>query len=678
MKKLLYLQILLIFQYSVSQDFRFGKVSKEELVETTHAIFPEANAAILYKNQDIRFSYVQDVGFRQENEIFQRIKIYNKEGFDYATKLIRLFVNSQGPSSNNEEIIGLKAVTYTLVNGKIEADKLKKEGVFEEETNKFWKTIKFTMPNIQEGCIIEFEYTIQSQLTGIDDIEFQQMIPINKLDFRLKTPEYFQYKKLLNPRAIYTPKLSTSTVNESFSITTKERPQSQIPGFRGTGNATFTSSEVKFKSDVISSNLIDIPPLKNEEYVDNLSNYQAKLIMELDFIKYPNETSKSFSTNWEQVTKIIYDDQDFGAQLNKKGYFDDDLDQLLTGISDPVQKASLIFNHVKSKVKWNDYHGYMCDLGVSKAYKSGEGNSADINLMLISMLSYAGLEAHPILVSTKNNGIPLLPTRTGFNYVICGVVIDSNTFLLDATQKFTTANILPVKSLNWLGRLIRDDKTSEWVELTPVSPSKETVSLNVKLKSDLSAEGKVRAHYTEYQAFSMRNRYENVSNQQIIERLEKDKGELRVSNLEIDKLYDVTQPITQTYEFSVQNAMEDIGGKLYFSPLFFLSPKESPFREDNRNYPIDFVYPISDKYMVNIMLPEGYVIDTLPGNSKMEFNSTEGAFSYLARENGSMLQITISMDLNKAVILAKDYEQFKQFYQFMIEKQTEKVVLKKV
>jgi len=673
MKNLFVLAFLLTVSYlSTAQDFRFGKVSKEELMETSHPDFPEANAAVLYKKQNIRFIFRQGEGFVQENEVFERIKIYNKEGFDLATHLIRMYSNSEGSTANDEHIYGLKGVTYTLVDGKIEEDKLRKDGIFEERTNKFWKTTKFTMPNIKEGCIVEYEYTVQSPNIGIDDILFQKMIPVNKLDLTVMTPEYFQYKALLNPKAAYVPKLSTSSKNDSFSYSSKHDV-----GSNTVKRTQFSQSNVDFRVDIVQANLEGIPPLKDEEFVDNLFNYQAKLIMELNMIKYPNEPVRPLSTTWEKVTKIIYDDPDFGSQLNKKGYYDTDVDALLSGISDPMQKAEMIFNHVKSKVKWNDYHGYTVDNGVSKAYKDGVGNSADINLMLVSMLRYAGLDANPILVSTKNNGIPLLPTRSGFNYVICGMSLDNSMVLLDATQKFTAPNILPLKSLNWMGRLIRKDESSEWITLTPTQSSRETVSLNFKLNTDLSAAGKVRNQFTNYQAFVKRERNDNFSNDQLIENLERDKGELEVSNFEMLNFKDSSQPLLQSYEFNLQNAIEEIGEKLYVSPLLFLSPKENPFKEDKREYPIDFVYPISDKYVVNIMLPEGYVVDNLPQNTKLEFNGSEGGFTYLIQENGSMLQLSISVDINKALILSDHYEQFKKFYQLMIEKQSEKIVLKK-
>ena len=89
-----------------------------------------------------------------------------------------------------------------------------------------------------------------------------------------------------------------------------------------------------------------------------------------------------YSTDWNSVVKTIYEYDDFGPELNKTGYFEDDLKKLLEGKNTPEEKILVILNHVKSNVKWNDYFGYDCDNGVRKAYKEKTGNIADINLML--------------------------------------------------------------------------------------------------------------------------------------------------------------------------------------------------------------------------------------------------------------------------------------------------------
>jgi len=669
MKFVFYIACVFTIHLTIAQDYKFGKVSKEELLETSDPTDPEANATVLYRSQEIKFEYIESKGFVQKNDIHERIKIYNKDGFDQATKVIKLYNES---NELKESLTGFKAYTYNLEGNKIIDDKLKSDGIFEEETNKYWLTTKFTMPNIKEGCVIEYKYTIQSELIRLDDIEFQQEIPIRKLDLNIEIPEYYVYQKYLNTKAFYYPKLNESSKYKEFDFTYRLE---QKAGERALSQKVENKQKVRL--NIIEANETNIPALKNETHVSNIDNYRAIMKMDLSSIHYPDQVRRNFTTNWEKVTKTIYESNDFGEQLKKSGYFSDDLSSAIAGATNPIEQTYNIFNFVKTKVKWNGLHGYYADLGVRQSYKQGVGNVADINLILNAMLREAGLDANPVLVSTKDNGIPVFPTRSGFNYVICAVKLKEGLVLLDASRNFTSLNVLPVKALNWQGRLIRKDGSSDWINLSVQEPSKEIVSLNIKLNTDLSATGKVRNQYTDYSALKYRNTFESYSKDDLIKEIESENGLLQVSNIEVEDLNIPIKPVLLSYEYELKEALEEIGGSYYFSPLLFLKIKETPFKLQTRNYPIDLDYPTSRKYMVNIMLPEGFQVESLPENQKLQYNSTEGEFTYLIRENGSMLQMIITLDLNNTLILPENYEQFKQFFELLVNKQAEKIVLKK-
>jgi len=127
------------------------------------------------------------------------------------------------------------------------------------------------------------------------------------------------------------------------------------------------------------------------------------------------------------------------------------------------EKVSAIFKHVQSRMNWNKHYSYYCYDGVKKAYQDKVGNSAEINLMLVSMLRQANLEANPVLISTRANGISLFPSSTAFNVVIASVVVDGKLVLLDATSKYATPGILPIRDLNWFGRLIKMTAPQKWL-----------------------------------------------------------------------------------------------------------------------------------------------------------------------------------------------------------------------
>lgn len=663
--------VLLIALNVQSQNFKFGKVSKAELTEKANPRDPSSNAAVLFKKESVRFDYRKGDGFIQIRTVHERIKIYNKAGFDWTTKKVRLY-NKQNSSSEN--LYKLKAYTYNLVDGKVKDDKLKNDGVFEEELNKFWKVKSFTMPNVKEGCVIEFTYEISSPFLAIDDLELQYTIPINVLDVSVKTPEYFIYNKVLNPQARYQPKIEESSSSKTQSSTST----SVSNGSLGSRNSETSVSQITINEKVILVNETNIPALQDEPFVDNLDNYKAKLKLELTAIKYPNEPYKNLSNSWDAVTKTIYKSDNFGNQLDKSGYYKDDIDTLIANAESNGQKVYVIYNYVKAKVKWNGYYGYSTDAGVRKAYKEGVGNAGDINLMLVSMLRYAGITANPVLISTKSHGVPLFPTRDGFNYVICFVEDGEVLSLLDATGENATFNTLPERDLNWKGRVIRENGSSTWIDLAPRRVSKDVTGLNIKLNSDFSAEGKVRSQKFDYVAKSYRDKYGDVSSESYIKVLEKDKGDLLISNLKVEGKDILLEPIKITYEYKMDNAVEEIGDKLYFSPLLFLVTQENPFKQEERKLPLDLMYPMSDKYMINVMLPEGYDVESLPENMALDFVDKTGEFKYRINQNGRFLQINIELNINTSFILPDNYTFFKQFFAQVVEKETEKIVLKKI
>ncbi|MGB5362327.1 MAG: transglutaminase, partial [Aureibaculum sp.] len=142
--------ILFIMLPSSAQDAKFGKVDKKDLMEKYYPSDSSANAAVLYKKRRSYFRYTQGQGFELVTEIHERIKIYNKEGYDWATKKISLY------QDGDNEKVSIKANTFNLVNGKIEKTKLSKSDIFDENVNKYWSRKKFTMPNLSEGCIVEW------------------------------------------------------------------------------------------------------------------------------------------------------------------------------------------------------------------------------------------------------------------------------------------------------------------------------------------------------------------------------------------------------------------------------------------------------------------------------------------------------------------------------------------
>tara|TARA_B110000967_G_C18861567_1_gene550261 strand:- start:57 stop:2072 length:2016 start_codon:yes stop_codon:yes gene_type:complete len=663
------LVVLFVCQIATTQNYKFGKVSKDELLEKFNPLDSSASATYLYKYRKTFFEYDQDRGFKLITEIHERVKIYNQEGFEYATKAIRLYKSN----SAQEKVTGLKAYTYNLTEGKVEDVKLKKDGIFKTEKSRYRNETKFTMPNIKEGSIVEYEYRITSPFYhNVDEFQFQHAIPIKKIEAQFQSPEYYSFKVNVKGYLPVIPKVE----KQRDKITFKYKNRYEGGSTSGV-KTTYSSSDLEFTKTVSFYNLVNIPALKEEPHVSNINNYRSSVKYELSYVHLPQSTIKYYSTTWEDVVKSIYKNSNFGTELDKSGYYDDDLDALIGTVSDPSKRVALIFDFVKSKVKWNEYYGILTSNGVKKAYKEQVGNVAEINLMLTSMLRYAKLTANPVLVSTRHNGIPLFPTREGYNYVISCVELPTGKVLLDATDKYSSPNILPYRVLNWEGRIIKKDGSSSLVNLYPEENSKNTSSLLVNLSEDGTIEGSYRGVKTNHSALSYREKYNNKNEDDFIEKLENKYKGLEISDFKVTNAVELTKPIMETYKFAKESQADIIGDKMYFSPLFFLRKKENPFKLEKREFPVDFGYPSSNGYRVSIRLPDGYKVESMPKAEAFALPNNLGSFKYILSQNETTMQLLIESKINTPIISSMDYEVLKLYFKQLIEKENQQIVLTK-
>ncbi len=659
--------ILLVAPKAISQEFKLGKVSVAELEQKVHPKDSAAPAAILYKKGVSRMEYDQNEGFCIITDVEARIKIYKKEGYEWANQNVWYY----NYTNLKERVFFSDAITYNLVNGKIEKTKLKSDGSFDEVLTKFRGVKKITMPNVKEGSVIEYHYSIRCPSDGIiRDWDFQTSIPVNYCEFKVAYPEYYVFKP--RQKGYIFPKITTTKNPKSITFTSKER---------GTGlvsKTEFYNDKLDYTETEVTYVAQDFPALKEESFVNNIDNYTSSIEHELSLTQFPNRPVKEYSTNWNSVVKTIYDYDDFGPELNKTGYFEEDLKKVLAGTNNQPEKILTIFNFVKANVKWNGYTGYSCDNGVKKAYKDKTGNTADINLMLTAMLRSAGLTANPVLVSTRSNGIALFPNRNAFNYVIAAVETPEGFILLDATDKFSTPNVLPFRTLNWLGRLIRKDGSSQEIDLMPHKTSNDIVFMNYDIDAEGKVSGKTRRQCTDYRAMLSRENFEKLKEEEYLEKLENNNRKIEVSEYSRTNEKELLSPTIETYSFKGNDLCEIIGGKIYVNPMLFFAQEKNPFKQDVREYPVDFGYPFQDKFNITIKIPDGFAVETLPTPVAYNMENNLGTFKFNILANDNVLQLMVINQINEAIITTEQYEMLKEYYKGMIAKQTEKIVLKRI
>lgn len=670
MKK--HIQIILFcflaLQIQNAQDFKLGKVTIEELEQTQHPKDAEAEAAFLFNNcyERIEYNTSSEGGWIKKTTVKAKIKIYKKEGLNWANVSVPFYNVTQ----QRETVTFSDTYTYNLINGKVVKTKLKNESKFEEKTNRFWSLTKITFPDVKEGSIIEYEYTINSPLVfQLTDWDFQKKIPVDYTEISINYPEYFVYKPHF--KGSISPVITKNARQFTQEFTTRE-----VLDPTRSQSTTAVTNTLDYREDQTKYVIKDLPALKEEPYVNNMANYSSSIVHELMQYRPRNGQIKNFSTDWETVVNKIYESEDFGGELKKSDYFEDDLARILEGKNGRDERLFAIFEFVKSKVKWNNFTGYSCNDGVKQAYKNNVGNVAEINLMLTAMLRHAGIDANPVLVSTRSHGIAFFPSQTAYNYVISAVEIENGLILLDATEPLSTPNILPVRVLNWFGRIIRKSGSSATVNLMPEQLSSENFNLMGSITSDAKFSGKMRKVINNHSAFSHRLNYLNKNKDSYVEFLENKYGSMNIKDFQIENDKNYYSPITETIDFEIENAADIINDKIFFSPMFFLKTKENPFKSEKREYPVDFTFPTESNYNIIITIPDGYAVESYPEQIKIAFENM-ATFTYLVNVSSNRIILKVSEVQKTPIVSSEYYETLKEYYQKMVDKQNEKIVLKK-
>ncbi|WP_163717246.1 DUF3857 domain-containing protein [Mangrovibacterium lignilyticum] len=686
MKKILYSLAglcLLFMQIEAKADgdqkIKFGKISMEEMTSTVCPIDSNAYAYYIFNKGQTDFRYAEstirsdDVSSSQKgfqlffNRHF-RIKILRKEGFDYGDFSIPLYVDG----GDKEKLIGFKAYTYTLENGKIEKTKLDNKDADIEETSEHVNTLKFAMPNLKEGCIIEVEYEIVSDfLFNLQEWYFQKSIPVMHSEYLVDIPEYFNYNQ--SQKGYFPINTETDRRQNKFTITYIQKDEGMLDGYKYTKDYDFTEYRYNYSAD-------EIPAFPNEKFLHTAENYLTKVEFELAYTKFPNSPMHSYTTTWENIDEKLNESYNFGRELNKTNHLSDAVAQLKSTGTTDVSLMGDALRYMQLNMNWNGSRGYYTSSSVPKAFKDGEGNVADINLNLVILLRELGFNAYPLILSTQDHGVILLgrPSLTRFNYVIAYVQVDDHYFLLDATDPNSFINLIPVRCLNDQGRII-GNTPEKWINLHSFQPYASKSYAVMQVDSSLNVRGKIKKRLAGYAAYSFKTDARKANSlDEFIETMEDKESKHTISDMEVPPIDSMGMNVQYSYSLEANDLVMDAGELIYFNtgidPFF----DENPFKLDERGFPVEFDYPISLQQSFSITLPPNLEISELPQTTTFQLPNSGGTFTYQCKSMAGILLINSAISIRKDIFLPTEYQELKQFIQAIIEKQNEMVVLKSI
>ena len=446
------------------------------------------------------------------------------------------------------------------------------------------------------------------------------------------------------------------------------------------GNQTFYNKGATFPTATVihKFGMNNVPAIKEEKFTTTLENHISRIDFQLSKIDFPGSPSQDVMRNWYAVSKDLLKDEDFAADISRNnGWLQDEM-KIVTGTASlPLDKAKKIFAYIRDNMTCTNHSSIYLSNPIKKVFQNKNGNVADINLLLTAALINQGLQAEPVLLSTRDNGKAndIYPVMSLLNYVICCLKIDDKEYYLDASHNKIGFGKLDEECYNGAARLINQD-LPRLIDLSADSVLEYKVT-NVFFINDAKEgfTGTVTTKLGDFESNHLREKLAKESKADYIKEMKKDYvGEIKMSDLEIDSLKSFEDPVTLKYNLT----MDTKDDMLYVDPIFAEAYKENPFKAAERNYPVEMPSTMNEVYILRMEIPEGYKVEEMPKSARVNLNENEGSFEYMISKSDNIIQLRSTVKLKKANFLTEDYQTLRDFFAYIVKKHSEQIVFKKI
>lgn len=631
MKKIA-LFLLLIFTKVNAQENNYSLtqvVTRQDIEQKIYSKDSTANALVIYEKG---YSYVDKSSFRLNTKISKKLKVFNKNGFKHAEITLPIYDNKKG---KKEKIKDINATIYNIENGKVIKTKLKNSDIIEEKYNDNYTLIKFAFPNVKEGSVINYSYTIDSPfMYKYKSWNFQDEIPKLYSEYNASIPGNWEYNtKLVGGKKLFHNK----------SKLEKKCLES------GSANANCVISTYIMK---------DIPAFINEDYMTSRDNYLARIEYELKTFRGFDGRVEHITKSWKTVDNEIKKDTDLGRELQKqsrvKGIFSNEITQY----NNPLDKAKAILKYVQKNYSWNEKFNLFENISVKNLLNEKSGSVGDINTLLYLLLKEYNIDVKPIILSTRSNGFitQIYPVLTDFNYLIVKADIDGKTYLLDATEDYLYFGQIPFRCLNQYGRELNFNSIGSLYNIEIKDMSLQTYSYELNLNSNNVIKGNVNYKSNGYHSLDSRKAYFRNPNS-YTEAYENEYNSIRFSDFNVTN----TQQTDDDFiiNFNIETTTDSVGNNIYLNPFLFKFFDENPFKLQERSYPIDFGFKDAYIYSIKINIDETYKISEIPKSLSLKLPQNKGSLLFSTQQAGNTVSMYFKLSFNETIYDSAYYEGLK-------------------
>lgn len=478
------------------------------------------------------------------------------------------------------------------------------------------------------------EYEVEGEMKGIFNLpEWQPVsapeIAVEKSSLTVITPKDYtlRYKQLLY----------------SGNVLTKEEKSAKIYQWQLNSEAAKPTEAYAPEWDNISTRVIIAPSL-------------------FEFGGYNGEMS-----SWENFGKFmlsLYSGRDIlPADIKAKVH------QLTDHLKTNREKTEVLYRFMQDNT-----HYISIQLGIGgwqpldAAYVASKkyGDCKALSNYMVALLKEAGIKANNVLIKAGEDETDILidfPSNQ-FNHVVVCVPGGKDTTWLECTSQTVAPGYMGSFTGNREALLVSENGST--IVRTPVYHKEDNLQIR-NIKAAIDDNGKLTAKVSTttsgLQQDDLHSLLHNSSPDEQKKRLQRI---FTLSNYEVpaftylENRESVLPSVNETLELVANDYASITGKRLFLRPNIVSTYTSKLAETEKRTNDIVYTYAFIDKDTVNITIPRGYQIESMPPPVKI--SNQFGAYSVTYKIEDSSILLLRHYERNAGTFPAKDYNSFVDFY----------------
>jgi len=579
---------------------------------------PGAAAALLYHADSI--TYVSD---SDQNEfLYNRIKVLTEGG------------KSQGdveiPLRPWTKIQDLQARTIQPDGSVSELTSAPFEKVVVKGRNVRMLALTFALPNVTVGSIIEYKYRLQSSWIQSDRWELEHDLYTVK--------EHFLFKH-------------TGPFRMSFVV------------------SSGSQAKPVTNNDTYELELNNVPPFQPEEQMPPAENYKAAV----RFFWNTKGGWRSFwydeARHWSlEANNFIGDYREVRAVAAEAIGTTTDPDEKIRRLYARAQEIrNLQWERERTKQEVKKEH-LKENNSVVDVLKHGHGGDWDITALFVALARAAGFDASMILVASREHRFFVTEYLKSqqYNSPIAGVTVNGKNLLLEPATRFC-----PFVSIRWVNTGTSALKLSknDWNFISmPTTGPDRAVTLR-STRATLDSEGSLHGHITiTYQGSDALERQllalgtDEAGRKQILEYDVKSWLPPQSSaTLKSSQGWQQTGgPVIADFEVDIPGYATRAGDRLLLPSTLFPVKNKETFERPSRKYPVYFRYAYSEVDLTVISVPDGYTVESLPGQE--DADTLFGTYKKSSKTVDQQIITSRSLTVKTPLVEPEGYAALKAYF----------------